>query len=220
MKKVLLSFLFSSFIYADTVGGEMSVGLFYHDVEGINTQGVSFSDTQDIFFSASLELPFPLMPNIKFSNTSLSHDNDSSNGLERANLTLKYTDATLYYEVLDTWLELDLGATLRYVKGNIQLPSFVLNNTTSYTHSIPLLYAKGRFNIPTTDLSIQLETNALTFSDINSYDYALSARYSFTMGLGVEAGYKSFHLDGDVSSLGSENDLDFSGIYTAVIWDF
>ena len=74
--------------------------------------------------------------------------------------------------------------------------------------------------MPITDLSFQLEANAISYSDITTSDYELSARYTLMMGLGLEAGYKALHLDSDDLVEGFYADIDFSGPYAAVIWDF
>jgi hypothetical protein len=83
-----------------------------------------------------------------------------------------------------------------------------------------MLYGKVRLNLPTTDLSLQLEANAVSYWDITTYDYELSARYTLAMGVGLEAGYKAFHIDSDELVNGFDADMDFSGPYAAAIWDF
>ncbi len=85
---------------------------------------------------------------------------------------------------------------------------------------IPTLYGKVKFNIPNTDISLQGEANAISWQDTSFYDYELSARYTFTMGLGLEAGYKSLHLDSEDLADGLKIDMDFSGLYASIIWDF
>ena len=94
------------------------------------------------------------------------------------------------------------------------------NDTFYFTTFVPLLDGKVRCNMPVTDLSFQIEANAISYVDITTYDYELSARYTLMMGLGVEAGYKALHLDSDDLVDGFYADMDFSGPYAAVIWDF
>ena len=83
-----------------------------------------------------------------------------------------------------------------------------------------MVYGKVRFTLPVTDLSFQLEANAISYWDITAYDYELSARYTLVMGLGLEAGYKAFHLNSDDLVNGFNADMDFAGPYAAVLWDF
>ncbi len=242
MKKIILAPLFSSMLFADTLGGEVAIGLFNHTPSGDTryqtaksvdlADTLGFTSTQDIFLAAYLEHPLPLIPNLKLSYTTLSN-NASNNvntfswgeiqnfsGLLSSNISLSYTDATLYYEVLDNGVELDVGATLRSLEGDMNLKSTQNNDTVSYSTNIPLLYAKARVYIPSTEFSLQAELNAISFSSQSSYDYALSARYTFMMGLGLEAGYKAFHFEDSKLVSGLENNIDFSGFYASAIWDF
>jgi hypothetical protein len=40
------------------------------------------------------------------------------------------------------------------------------------------------------------------------------------MGLGLEAGYKSMHIDSEDLADGLVVDVDSSGPYAAIVWDF
>ena len=240
-KLLLLPLLTLSQTYADTLGGEVSLGFFNHDPSGTASyMGASenlnstfgFSEEQDTFLKAYIEHPLPVIPNIKLGYTTLSHDGSSSvsdftwgdiqidDGEIQSSLSLDMTDITLYYEFLDNWAEVDAGLTFRYLSGDMGVNSTLGNDTVDFTTWVPLLYGKARFNLPVTDLSFQIEANAISYWDITTYDYELSARYTLLMGLGLEAGYKGFHLDSDELVDGFKADIDFSGPYAAVIWDF
>ncbi|MBT8347980.1 MAG: TIGR04219 family outer membrane beta-barrel protein [Sulfurovum sp.] len=241
LKKLALFALLSlGELHADMIGGEVSLGFFNHEPSGSASYGSSdasleetfgFSEEQDIFLKAYLEHPFPLLPNLKLGYTTLSHDGSSSvndftwgdntyDGHIDSSLSLDMSDVTLYYEFLDNWAEVDAGLTLRYISGNMGLSNNTLNDVADFSIWTPLLYGKVRFNMPVTDLSFQLEANAISYWDMTAYDYELSARYTLVMGLGLEAGYKSFHIDSDDLVDGFHADLDFSGPYAAAIWDF
>ncbi len=242
IKKYVLPLLISNLLYADTIGGEVSLGLFAHSLEGESSyqsshnidfsDTLNFSHTQDIFFSAYIEHPFLLFPNFKFSYNPLSYNDNSHvsafswgkienyNGNLNTRFSLDYTDITLYYELVDNSVEVDAGLTFRYVKGEMSIQNTLRTDRISYSTLFPLLYAKTRFNIPSTDISLQAEANLLSLSVTSSYDYSLSARYTFMMGLALEAGYKKFHLESDELFNSLETSMDFSGPYTSVIWDF
>ncbi|RLA66242.1 MAG: hypothetical protein DRQ78_04450 [Epsilonproteobacteria bacterium] len=248
MKKTILLFiLLHTFGYADTIGGEVSLGVFNHSPSGqvsyvlppgnIGTSSdledtLGFSETQDIFFKAYLEHPLLFLPNIKLGYTKLSHEGSNDvnlfswgdihqfTGNIDNSLALDISDATLYYEALDNWLEVDLGLTLRYLSGNIAVNTSAETEVIDFSTLFPMLYAKGRFNIPSTDVAVQMEANAISYGGLTSYDYEISARYTLTMGLGLEAGYKSLHLDSDELSDGLDANVDFSGPFVSAIWDF
>jgi len=228
-------------LHADTLGGEVSLGFFNHDPDGdASYKGTSanlndtfgFSEEQDIVLKVYLEHPLPFLPNIKLGYTTLSHNGNSNvegftwgdiidyDGSIDNKLSLDMTDVTLYYEVLDNWAEVDAGLTFRYICGNISVNNIDESDVVDFTTWIPMLYGKVRFNMPVTDLSFQIEANAISYWDITTYDYALSARYTVLMGLGLEAGYKALHLNSDELVDGFYTDIDFSGPYAAVIWNF
>ena len=241
LKKLTLYLLLTlSQTYADTLGGEVSLGFFNHQPNGnASYKGsttdmedtLGFNEEQDIFLKAYFEHPLPVIPNVKLGYTTLSHEGSSSvvnftwgdttyNGTIDSSLSLDMADVTLYYEFLDNWAEVDAGLTLRYISGNMDVHSNQHSDAADFSAWVPMLYGKVRFNLPVTDLSFQLEANAISYWDITAYDYELSARYTLAMGLGLEAGYKAFHLDSDDLLNGFNADMDFSGPYAAILWDF
>ncbi len=241
IKKCALFMLFTlNQLHADTVGGEISLAFFNHQPNGnASYKGnaadiedvLGFSEKQDIFLKAYLEHPLPVIPNVKLGYTALSHEGSSSvndftwgdntyNGTIESSLSLDMTDVTLYYEFLDNWAEMDAGVTLRYISGNMDVRSSEVSDVADFSIWVPMLYGKVRFNLPVTDLSFQLEANAISYWDITAYDYELSARYTLAMGVGLEAGYRAFGLDSDALVNGFHANMDFSGPYASAIWDF
>lgn len=241
VKKLALFMLLTlSRLPADTIGGEVSLGFFNHQPNGnASYKGnevdiedtLGYSEEQDIFLKAYLEHPLPLIPNIKLGYTTLSQEGSSSvndftwgdttyNGEIESSLSLDMSDITLYYEFLDHWTEMDAGITLRYISGNMDVYNSKSSDVADFSAWVPMLYGKVRLNLPTTDLSLQLEANVVSYWDITTYDYELSARYTLAMGVGLEAGYKAFHIDSDELVNGFDADMDFSGPYAAAIWDF
>jgi len=201
--------------------------------------------TQDTILKAYFEPPLPFVPNFKlaYSNfdqsgtgtvSSFSWGNIKGSGEMDTALTLKMYDLTAYYELLDNVVDLDAGLTLRYLYGNIDvtpaenfgfapLPPLSVtlpSESTEIDEWIPMLYGKARFTVPATEVSLQLEANAISYQDTTFYDYELSARYTFSMGLGLEAGYKSIHINSKDLADGLNVDVDSSGPYATVVWDF
>lgn len=242
MKYLTFILFFSGGLYADVLGGEVSFGLFHHNAEGTTqyhsshtihiANTLQYTQNQNLFLQAYIEHPIPLLPNVKLAYAPLLHSHTADvsnfswgdihnyNGPIESSFTMHYTDATLYYELLDNWVELDTGFTFRFLKGSMNVTTIKGKERVSYAGGFPLLYAKARFLIPSTELSFQLETNLVALSSITSYDYALSARYTLTLGLGLEAGYKQFSIKSDILADGFQIDTSFSGLYAAVVWDF
>ena len=259
-KLTIVSLLASAALYADTIGGEVSLGIYSHSPSGTasytlpnTTLGSSvdlendfgWDSTQDVMVKAYFELPLPFIPNLKlaYSNfdqsgtgtvNSFSWGNIQGDGDIDTALTLQMYDLTAYYELLDNVVDLDAGLTLRYLSGNLDvtpganftfspLPPVSVtlpSESTEIDLWIPMLYGKARFTIPATDVSLQFEANGITYQDTTFYDYELSARYTFAMGLGLEAGYKAMHLDSEDLADGLVVDVDSSGPYAAIVWDF
>ncbi len=255
-KLALTALLTASTLHADMLGGEISLGMYSHSPSGSASYTESFtgigtsadledtlhwSDAEDIMFKAYFEHPLPFIPNIKFGFSNLSHDGQGEvtefrwGGIElpqgeiASSLDLNMYDLTLYYELLDNWVEVDAGLTLRYIEGNIAVNTLatfssfsttVTSESTDFDTFIPMLYGKARFNIPSTDISLQLEANAISYEESTLYDYELSARYTLALGLGLEGGYKSIHIESEDLTDGLKADIDFSGFYASVVWDF
>ncbi|OQX50270.1 MAG: hypothetical protein B5M46_00850 [Epsilonproteobacteria bacterium 4484_20] len=201
-----------------------------------------WESNENIFLKAYIEHPVPLMPNVKVAFTQLSHEGTGEVGNDfvwggihiptlgtvENSLDVGKYDLTLYYELLDNWVEADAGITLGYLDGNINMTALTGLGPLSLSHTeevdfslfMPTLYGKVRFNIPSTDISLQFEGDIFSYDDTTFYNYELSARYTFSMGLGIEAGYKALHLDSQDLVDGLVVDMDFDGPYAAVVWDF
>jgi len=244
MKKTLaIMTLATSFSMADFIGGELNVGYYNHAPSGmVQYQGtpidiendLKWKDEGDMFIKAYFEHPLPIIPNIKVGYTEFGH---SGAGVINKNFEfggetytigsnidsafdLKMYDLTLYYELLDNWINIDAGLNVKYIDGDISVKDNKgLSESTDFQVPVPMLYAKARFDVPTTDLSFQAEANYISYSGNTLYDAEVGARYTLALGLGIEAGYKTMKLKlDDVSDLSI--DTDFSGAYGKLVWDF
>ncbi len=243
MRKIALATVLATTVgMADFIGGEVNLGYYNHSPSGTAQNGddvidiesdLKWEDESDIFIKAYFEHPVPIIPNIKVGYSSFGHEGDgtvskrfswnsiSFNLRDRIHtkLDLDIYDITLYYELLDNWLNLDAGINIKYLDGYIEVDTTTKHENSSIGLPIPMLYAKARVDVPTTDLSFQLEGNYITYDGNTLYDLEMGARYSFMLGFGIEAGYKAFKLkidDVDDTSM----DADFSGLYGKVVWDF
>jgi outer membrane protein len=241
MKKIVLATMVATtFGMADFIGGELNLGYYSHSPSGTATykddrvdieDDLKWDSSGDIFLKAYLEHPVPIIPNIKVGYTNFSH---SGNGEVTAfswgdiinitddidtKLDLEMYDITLYYEILDNWLNLDVGLNIKYLDGSINIKSTTENENNDFNVPIPMLYTKARLDVPTTDLSFQFEGNYISYDGNTLYDLELGARYTFALGFGVESGYKAFKLKiDDIDDLSM--DADFNGIYGKLVWDF
>jgi len=241
MKKTLgLLLLANTISMADIIGGELNLGYYNHAPSGtVQYQGDSldlkdnlkWSNQSDMFAKVYLEHPLPIIPNIKLGYTDFTHSgsgtvttpfqfgNQTFNSDIQTNFNLKMYDLALYYEILDNWVNLDVGVNVKYISGSIAIQSTTQNESTNFNVPIPMLYGKARFDVPTTDLSFQVEGNYVTYEGHTLYDAEIGVRYTFLLGLGLEAGYKTMKLKLDgIDDLSM--DTTFSGAYGKLVWDF
>jgi outer membrane protein len=197
---------------------------------------LGFSDEDHNVIWASLEHPVPFLPNIKIVSSDL--DSLASSTLTRditfggqtytasenvsSRIDLTNTEYTLYYEFLDNWINLDGGITLRQYDGIVSLRTPAtgtnINESEVIDFTIPLLYLKGRVDLPLTGFFVDGEMNVISFDGDSISDTAFSVGYESDIGLGAKAGYRTFSLD--VSDSDFVSDLEFSGAYVSVFFHF
>jgi outer membrane protein len=239
MKKILLiTAMATTLTLADFIGGEVNLGYYSHSPSGtaenhgdrVDIEEVLHLGTeQDILLKAYLEHPIPVVPNLKVGYTPLSHegsgtpgrsfiwDSESFSSTDDINtkFDLNMYDIALYYEIIDIlWMNFDLGLNIKYIDGSVEVDG----EKENFELPIPMLYAKARFDIPTTDVSLQVEGNYIAYDDNALLDLELGVRYTLALGLGFEAGYKTIELEIDEDDF--EMDTTFSGLYGKVVWDF
>ncbi len=225
---------------ADVVGWRVGANAWAQGYEGDVAKGGSDIDLEDELgyddetgFNAyiALEHPVPALPNIMLQRTEMDADaRGTVDGFEfdgitytgdvRSSMDLTHTDVTLYYEILDNWVNLDIGLTGRIFDDGVS----ITDETTGLTgeldidYVIPLAFAQARFDLPLSGLSIGVEGNAIQYDDDTLYDARLNLSYTFAFGLGIEGGYRmiDFEYDDDDEFA----DVTIDGIYGGLYWDF
>jgi len=123
---------------ADVLGFGAQVGYWDSKLSGdvaANGGSVDVKDELDLDGESSsqlslyLEHPIPLLPNVRVAyinidQTARGQLSDNFDGISagsdvRSDLELEQLDVTLYYEVLDNWVNLDLGLTVRDFSGDL-----------------------------------------------------------------------------------------------------
>ncbi len=193
------------------VGGGAWISEFSGDIiadlsldNDLNIQG----DTSSYIYAA-FEHPVPLLPNIKVAKTrlddsavgTLSTDVDFNGELYLANetvateLDLSHTDLTLYYEIIDTVLDFDLGITARYFNGDVGLNG----NREAIDLVLPMLYGRAKIGLPFTGAYIGGEGNIISYSGNQLSDLSVHVGWeteNFILPeFGVQLGYRQFTLD-------------------------
>ena len=233
MKKIsLISFLllFSTFSKSDTLlGVYINAQQWFYDYSGDLSSDdfgqfdlendLKFGNETAASLSVAIEHPAPLVPNFK-----LRYNEFSNNAVDQTNsiatkINLNHTDLTLYYELLDNWLNLDLGLSVMYFDGSASISNPLQNFNKDDTFLLPALYAKAQFEFPITNLSANVTLNIAGLSDSKAMDLEVSALYEIGLGFGLEAGYRRKTLEFD--KFGSINiDTNGSGLFAGVQYHF
>lgn len=150
------------------------------------------------------EHPVPILPNIRLNLTAIEQ---SGRGQLSAgygpivagtpvtsDLDLQQIDLTLYYEVLDNWVNLDLGLTARDLSGDLTITQGVTVDKTEVDAVIPMGYAAARFDLPLTGLSVGGEINAIGYGGDSVYDVNAYGQFEISL-LQVQLGYRQMSID-------------------------
>ncbi len=226
---------------ADILGVRAGVAYWSYDVDGFlryqSTSPADDIDVQDdlgygddslVFAYIQLEHPIPLLPNVRLSKTSI--DTEAS-GTMTANFTyggvnfsideavdsalqLDQVDLTLYYQILDNVVGLNVGLNGKYLDSTAEIASRTVakSETAEISAWVPMVYAGVEFNLPFSGLSLSADGSYIGYSGSSFYDYTVRLTYDTPWIVGVDVGYRSIKLDlDDIDD--SYASIEFSGIY-------
>ena len=185
------------------------------------------------FVWAALEHPIPVLPNIRLEYTpmALTGNGTLSQSIEfqgttynasenvHSELTLNQTDIILYYELLDNWVNLDVGLNAKYVDGKAKVVGDQSGTEdVTFKGLLPLLYVNARFDIPATGLFLGAQASGIAYSGNQIVDWRANVGYSYSV-FAVEAGWR-----GQQVKLNNVDNVDANikvgGPYAAVSVDF
>lgn len=240
---------FNHSAYADTIGLWVGGGKWDWDVSGsFRYQSTNFNDTINIentgsnylnwadddssTFYAIIEHPIPVLPNIKLFSTSLetrgtgqasvTFGTASLSADVTSSLKLDMTDVTLYWQILDNVVSLDLGLNVKLIDGSItvtDVSSPTQTDTANFDAPIPMLYAGVEIALPLTGLTLGANASYVGYDGNTLNEYHAYVRYNSPFVLGLEAGVKSFTLELDDLD-NSYGKLEFSGVYAQLFIHF
>ncbi|WP_308366664.1 MULTISPECIES: TIGR04219 family outer membrane beta-barrel protein [unclassified Microbulbifer] len=232
---ILSTALTSGAASADTIlGFDASAGVWQPSYSGnlgaddFDVDEFSLAEDNITFIQAALEHPVPLIPNILVAHSSVETDGTAMLGKPvtfddetftanteiSANMDLSHTDATLYYEILDNWVNLDLGLTARRYDGALEVASEDQTENIELAGVLPMAYAMARFDLPFTGWSIIAQGNGTSYRGDSHTDFTAKVRWDFmpAADFAVEAGYRMMTLDlKELDSL--QSDLEIKGPY-------
>ena len=255
MKKSLLGLalvgLLGTVAQADFVRVEAGLGMWNQSIDGnIQYNGNPAFTTDDLNYDSETK-PYawmyvkhfiPVVPNLRLeyaavefsgtTNKTFTFNNQVFTGSTDSTLTMDQLDAILYYNILDNtaWITVDLGLDIKSMDGEFKAnstPSGV-NVSESQTVVLPLGYARGRVEVPGTDLGFEAEVKYLGYKDSKISDMSIKVDYTLVdmipfVDLGVEAGYRTQTINLDASDIGSLDTsltVDVDGVFLGIVGRF
>ncbi|MBU2955552.1 TIGR04219 family outer membrane beta-barrel protein [Marinobacter sp. F3R08] len=201
--------------HADVVGFGASVSYWDSDLSGKAATNNDVVDVEndlnldgDSNTNASLYLehPVPVLPNVRLGYTLVEQSGrgdvgltgfDGVTGEVQSDLDLEQLDLTLYYEVLDNWVNLDLGLTARDLSGELLVKEAftgVPSSETSIDAVIPMGYLAARFDLPFTGVSVGAEGNFISFDGDSLHDFNAYGQFDMAL-VQFRAGYRRMSID-------------------------
>jgi len=221
MRKLILAvgsslILAAPLAQADVVGLGASLSYWDSDLSGNVSSGNSLVDVNNELqmkddgnanASIYLEHPIPVLPNVRLAYTLIQqsgngtltspYDGLSAGAQVRSDLDLEQLDLTLYYEVLDNWVNLDLGLTVRDFSGELLVQDKTNVAQLSRTEAdavLPMAYISARFDLPLTGVAVGAEGNFISFDGDSMRDFNVYGQYSISL-LQLRAGYRQIAVD-------------------------
>ncbi|ABB43414.1 hypothetical protein Suden_0133 [Sulfurimonas denitrificans DSM 1251] len=250
MKKIIYSLtcisLLTSCAMADIARAEMGAGVWmqsskgnvnYSDGGANGTYVSREKDNSELYVWALVKHPVPMLPNLRLEYASIKDDGLATGKFKdfdigAATTTLSYDmkqyDIIGYYNILDNtaWTTFDLGLDIKIVDASyVAAPSAPFTGySDSVTFAVPLLYARVRVEIPSSELGIEADIKYITTGNSTVYDARIKADYTLDFSPviqpALEVGYRVQKLDIDESSVDARVDIDFSGIYAGLMFRF
>ncbi len=206
-----------AYSWSPDIGGTIQTG---SDAKIRLDSDLGYSDENITGLSISLEHPVPMLPNVRYQTVDLNSSSrtttsgniqfngSSYTGTINSTLDLSHQEIVLYYEMLDNWINIDLGLDLKMFDGEVGIN----NNRIAIDETVPMLYLSARVDLPFTGFYVGANLQQLSLGDNSAEDTTLLIGYESSSGLGIEGGFKTFTLDlNDVGDL--DTNLEYDGLF-------
>ncbi len=218
--------------WAQSSSGNMS----YTDNGANGKYTSSKKDETQPYVWALIKHPIPVLPNLRLEYVSLEDKGIASGKFKDFNTLgvstnmvydMKQYDIIPYYNILDNtaWVTLDLGLDIKVIEASYDVsPKAPFTGYSgNETIALPLLYIRGRVEIPSTNIGVEADVKYVTYNSSTVYD--ARAKIDYTLDFvpviqpAIEVGYRVQKIDlDDDSSL--KVDLEFSGVYAGLMLRF
>ncbi|MDO3386448.1 TIGR04219 family outer membrane beta-barrel protein [Gilvimarinus sp. SDUM040013] len=231
MKAIVTGLITSALMFthatqADAIGVKGDAGIWRSDYSGdisqFDVSDLGFSEEDNQYFHLYVEHPIPLIPNARLSYADINSSTTFSTAgidLAQARIDLSHVDATAYYELLDNWVNIDAGISLRKFDGKVNVDAGATDANLNLDDVLPMGYLLVEAELPFTGWSAGIEVNYTEFDDYTISDNTVKARYLFDslINVGFEVGYRQLEVD---LSKGFGIDLKLTGPFAGLALHF
>ncbi len=220
MKKLLLGALIALLpltgFTATVLGFQAGTGIWSQTPSGtinstIGSETLTETEKDESYIYFVLEHPVPLLPNFKYATTAVTAAGSGANTV----FDLDQTDATLYYEILDNVVSLDIGVTARKIDGIFT--TGVVPSSETFSGTVPMIYAAAEISLPV-GFALVGEINTISAGDDKITDITAKVTYTTDFNLGIEVGTRKQTYDVSVDTI--QADIEFSGLFAGVYFKF
>lgn len=221
MKKALLATTLGLSMAASTqaatvLGLEVGASIWHTDnsIEDRNGAKTRTDDDIALAIHAAFEHPIPFVPNVRAEI--MKNENDARRGNGSSNTS--HAEVTGYYEILDNWVNLDLGLSVRAL--DAQLDQAGVDHKADKT--LAALYARVQFDLPLTGLSIgaAAQHDGGLNGGNSMQDYSVYVQYKLAFGFGFSGGYRVQDYTLKYDNLSGKYDHEIDGAYLSAFWQF
>lgn len=213
----------TSIVYAEFVGINIDDNRWLKN-QSKSVDPVDNFEDEDNFYSLSLILEHPIsaIPNLKYQSYNLnsfeSYRSGLNQGIDGAGVTsgnrlpssfsLSQDDIVLYYELMNSSLNLDMGIDLKRFNGEVEF-SGIDNSAIRLDETIPLLYLSAHYNLPYDGFYVGANFNNFSLGDSIVEDSTIKLGYQSDAGNGFEGGLKSFSYEFE----DTDTNLEYDGLF-------
>ncbi len=220
MKKLLLGALVALLpltgFTATILGFQAGAGIWSQTPSGtinstIGSATLTETEKDENYAYFSLEHPVPLLPNFKYATTAVTAAGSGINTV----FDLDQTDATLYYEILDNAVSLDIGVTARKIDGIFT--TGLVPSSETFSETVPMFYAAAEIALPA-GFALVGEINTISSGDDDITDITAKLTYTTDFNLGIEVGTRTQSYEVSIDTV--QTDIEFSGLFAGVYFKF
>jgi len=250
MKKILstiaVSAILSASLCADMTRVEIGAGAWAQTPSGTANYNAgagitgtnTFDETKDTssYVWMLIKHPIPILPNLRLEYTTVHATGKASGSwggvhipiTANSVLDINQYDVIPYYNLLDNtfWTTLDVGVDIKVMDSDYKVePNGLFTGyEDTETTPIPLVYARVRVEIPTTNIGIESDAKYVTTGSSTVYDVCAKIDYTFDISPlvqpALEVGYRTQKIQIDESNSDVKTDMKFSGFYAGLMLRF